>query len=564
MMFVAMAAFMAQAVASAPPANIVAVPRSADESFQQGRHSEAFVEVQTLLEQCLRERAGSPRDCIELQLALAEFAPAAKELSKGEAAARDAVAAWSDGGPPSMRLGKAYNNLGFVLAAQGKLDEAEAAYRRALSIFGETLPAGDGFKVIVAENLLSVLERANRLEESGSPTGMLTAMARVTDGQLQERIRKLLDRTADKLNGRGLFLLSEPIERTLLDLAERNPAATVERALALENLGTNLGFQERTREALDLFRQSASLLQEKMRADGPEGVDRLLARVLRQQAVTFSDLGRFAEAESNYRRAVAIYEALRSRQPGSETDNYLTAVDGLAGALQSQFRYDESERYYRVSLTLRRQAFGDDSLDVARTANNLATLLNRTNREEDAIGMYRLALEIFVNKLGPDHPDTATLQQNLGVSLQKAGVLDEAEQLLWAALKTRRVRLGERPATALSEVGLADLLRTRGRAPEAAMHFDKAIAILMKELPIEHPARIRGQSMAGVFYTGAGRADRGLRLFRESAAGALRRMFDSSEFTPEVLLELRNASAAFHGQVQSAWALAEQSREGVR
>jgi Flp pilus assembly protein TadD len=61
---------------------------------------------------------------------------------------RSEVALWSDTAAKSPGSARAWNNLGFALQLEGREDEAAAAYRRALALDPEHVPARVNLKTL--------------------------------------------------------------------------------------------------------------------------------------------------------------------------------------------------------------------------------------------------------------------------------------------------------------------------------------------------------------------------------------------------------------------------------
>lgn len=98
-----------------------------------------------------------------------------------------------------------------------------------------------------------------------------------------------------------------------------------------------------------------------------------------------------------------------------------------------QRRLFEAETLTRQAKELWEQELGPESLQVSTCLNNLGRIYEETDRAEEGIVCHRAALTIRQKLLG-DHPETAFCYGNLGTALAMAGYLEEAVEMLTAAV----------------------------------------------------------------------------------------------------------------------------------
>ncbi len=206
--------------------------------------------------------------------------------------------------------------------------------------------------------------------------------------------------------------------------------------------------------------------------------------LLNQTAYYLNERARYVEAESLYRRALAIDEkALGPDHPG-----VATCLSNLAGLLRNTGRYTEAEPFIRRALAIDEKAYGPDHPDVAVDLNVLAVLLETTNRYPDAEPLYRRALAISEKALGPDHPSVAIRLNNLAQLLQDTNRLDEAEPLMRRALEIDEKSYSpDHPNVAIRLNNLAQLLQDTNRLAEAEPLMRRALAIDENSYGPDHP-----------------------------------------------------------------------------
>src|SRR5207248_1859601 len=118
------------------------------------------------------------------------------------------------------------------------------------------------------------------------------------------------------------------------------------------------------------------------------------------------------EAETVYRRSVQIMRRARGEEVLQRIRVH--GLDGLATAYRAQGKYAQAETRHRQALALAERTLGRNALDLSILLNNLAVLYKFMGRFAEAARLYRRALVITEKALGPDHPEMATIYHNLG------------------------------------------------------------------------------------------------------------------------------------------------------
>ena len=98
-----------------------------------------------------------------------------------------------------------------------------------------------------------------------------------------------------------------------------------------------------------------------------------------------------------------------------------------------QRRLYEAESLTRQAKELWEQELGPECLQVSTCLNNLGRIYEESDRAEEGIVCHRAALALRKKLLG-DHPETAFCFGNLGTALAMSGYLEEAVEMLAAAV----------------------------------------------------------------------------------------------------------------------------------
>jgi len=352
----------------------------------------------------------------------------------------DAVFLWEDCVKKSPQKARPFNNLGYVLEKEDRIDEAIDRYVQALRINPDYETAH--------YNLGNALEKQGRLEEAISH--YLEAL----------RIKPDVPKTHNNL---GYVLEKQGRVDKAIDHYLRALRIKPDYGQAHNNLGNALARQGRIDEAISQYLMA-------LRID-PDYVG---AR---------NNLGLALYKQNRIDEAIGHYQAALRTNPDLEATHY-----NLANALVGQGRTDEAidhykevlrinpnavEVLYKIGVVLERQGRLNEAIELYKEAlrknpnlevahNNLGNILAKTGRIDEAVDHYFQALRI--------KPDYGLAHNNLGLALEKQGHINEAIDHYLQALRIN-------PAfwKAHNNIGVA--LYRKGKIDEAIGHFREALRI---------------------------------------------------------------------------------------
>ncbi|HEX5757762.1 MAG TPA: CHAT domain-containing tetratricopeptide repeat protein [Thermoanaerobaculia bacterium] len=207
-----------------------------------------------------------------------------------------------------------------------------------------------------------------------------------------------------------------------------------------------------------------------------ETAPEVYAWVLNHRAGLKRDRGRYAEAKSDLRQALAILSPL----DGSERD-VATLTLNLADLSRLQKDHERADAGFRQALELAERALCPGHPDLLFYLNQYALSLAEQGRHREAEPLYRRALKVAEAALGPDHPTVAQGLHDLAVTRAALGDYAEADALSARALAIRSAVFGsEHPEVAATQVERARFsLQRTGSASAAAMaQVEEAIRVL--------------------------------------------------------------------------------------
>jgi serine/threonine protein kinase len=173
-----------------------------------------------------------------------------------------------------------------------------------------------------------------------------------------------------------------------------------------------------------------------------------------------------------------------TNQPAVEAE-----LRGLLGALYQEIgNYDRAEEMHRAALKIRRNLFGRESSEAARSLNDLGLTLVANNKLPEAEEAHRRALAIRQRLYGNENADTATSLNDLSSVYRQETKLGQAEPMAREALAIRQKLFGrEHLQVADSLRNLSIILGDEGRRAESETMAREVLAIRRKLLGPEHP-----------------------------------------------------------------------------
>jgi tetratricopeptide (TPR) repeat protein len=237
------------------------------------------------------------------------------------------------------------NNLGVILYAQGKYEDAESEFRRALAALGKALGPDHPSVAGMRGSLVSALHAQGKYEDS-------------------ERQQRLALAAKEKA------------------LGPEHPDV----ALSRNNLAIILYWQGKLEDAEAEHRRALALWEKAM---GPEHPDVAGSRV--NLAAVLQAQHKYEDAEAEYRRALAVQE----KAMGPEHSDVATARNNLGAVLHRQGKYEDAEVEHRRALAVRQKLLSPEHPDLAASRVNLAASLIELGKASEAVGLAEQALEAF-------------------------------------------------------------------------------------------------------------------------------------------------------------------------
>ncbi|KAN0067922.1 HET domain containing protein [Elaphomyces granulatus] len=321
------------------------------------------------------------------------------------------------------------HNLGILYRYQGKLDEAEKMYQRALQ----------GYEKALGRDHTSTLSTVNNL------------------GNLYKDQGKLDE--ADKMYQRAL----QGFEKAW----GPNHTSTLETVHNFGIVYANLGKLD---EAEKIYQRA---LQGMEKALGPDHTTTL--KTVNSLGLLYATQGKLDEAEKMYQRALQGKE----KAWGPNHTSTLNTVNNLGNLYADQGKLDEAEKMYQRALQGYEKAWGPNHTSTLETVHNFGILFAKLGKLDEAEKMYQRALQGIEKALGPNHTSTLDTVVCLGALYKSRGRLDDAEEMYQRALQGYERAVGlenvARYQPALMTIwNLGDLFAAQGHLDEAKEMYTRA------------------------------------------------------------------------------------------
>jgi serine/threonine protein kinase len=291
-------------------------------------------------------------------------------------------------------LARTLMNLGNVLDAQSRSADAEPMLRRAIDVNA----------AIAAKNPHDV-------------------QIRLDLSKCHNNLGELLRKKGDARHAHASFLRSRSISQALVKAFPDKPRYSEELAGTLGNLALALEVVDPPQ--VEATYRASLAIYEKLVADHPDNAGYRIgqARCLRNFGPVLANAKRTAEAETVYRKALALLEIKGSDDRAPEDARDRASVLNNLGELQLEcLRWQAGEESLRSAMAIfenlaaRKGSTFDDRHLLAIAQNNLGDLLVKRERFAEAAPLLASALQQF-EKLVAEAPRSIDCQSHFGIVL---------------------------------------------------------------------------------------------------------------------------------------------------
>jgi formylglycine-generating enzyme required for sulfatase activity/CHAT domain-containing protein/Tfp pilus assembly protein PilF len=237
---------------------------------------------------------------------------------------------------------QALNNLGNIYSSQGKYNDAEQMYQRALAIYEKAVGTND------------------------------------------PRLGQTLNNLAVLYRRKGDYVHAEQLYRRALAIREKSLGPDhLEVAQTLNNLAFLLNVQRKYAEAADLGQRALSIREKVLGVNAPD-----VAQTLDNLGQAYQGQGNFSQAEQLYMRSLAI----REKVLGKDHPDVAAALITLAGLYYAQGNYIQADRLYQRAAAIYVKTYGPSYPDLANVRENLTRIDLQLGDIANALARSRKAI----------------------------------------------------------------------------------------------------------------------------------------------------------------------------
>jgi tetratricopeptide (TPR) repeat protein len=216
-------------------------------------------------------------------------------------------------------------------------------------------------------------------------------------------------------------------------------------------------------------------------AEGKEDVE--LSSTQHELAILYEDIDKYNEAEKLYRRSLSIKEKIF----GEENFELLSSLNNLVLLYRRQGRYEEAEPLFQRLIAISEKTLGKGHPRVVEAMNSMAVFYEKHGNYAKAELLFQRALEISEKTLGKEHPRVAEAMNSMAVLYEKMGNYEKSELFFQRVVEIRKKNLGnEHPHVAAAMNNLATFYESRHRYNEAESLYQTSLSILKKNFPLGH------------------------------------------------------------------------------
>jgi tetratricopeptide (TPR) repeat protein/predicted Ser/Thr protein kinase len=353
--------------------------------------------------------------------------------------------------------------VGLLFSREGKQDDAQKHYERALQIATKELPADHSQTITTLSSLAVLAAERHQFTEAK---------------KLFEQVLAAEERVVGKDNR--------------------------DYALALDNLAsvhTDMGDVLHTKE---MWEQSLAI---RVAALGPDAPD--VATSYSNLGTYYASVGNYGEAKASYEKALAIQHKLHG-EGGIEASG---TQENLGLVLTHMGDYEGARALLEQVRALSEKTYGADDPRVGGVLTNLASVATEQHRYDEALGLLARSHAMALKTYGAGDATVLDIENDQVETYTKANKLGEARELASHVLSAAK------GALAADDVVLAHALANAARLQLEKGDFAGALATYDRAAPI-FEAKL-GSGHPDLAFALAGKAKALVKLHRDGEAAPL-------------------------------------------
>ena len=357
-------------------------------------------------------------------------------------------------------------NIASCYREEGRFAEAEPLYLKSLPVLSTAFGQSSTEYTRCFYTLASLYIDMGRYTDAEGMCAAAVNFYKQILGQTSDDYLGALGSMGLIYQGLGKYDKAEEIFLSLKNYFSSLPAPPKETLQTLEN---NLG--ELYRNKGDYEKAEPAMLSAVKMSDGNSVA---AATSLNNFGLVEKALGKYAEAETSYKRSIEIYKKLNK----TNHPDYTNPVNNLGELYRVMGRMQEAANAFEEVIAIRKKLLGTDHPNYANALNNLALVEFAIGSYPDAEKHLLECKEIYKKTLGEKDKFYVNSLNNLASVYKAEGNLQKAEENYLECLKIYKETYGE--ASDKYGVYLGGLAGTYRQMKK----YDKAIELTLQSLDI--------------------------------------------------------------------------------
>ena len=228
------------------------------------------------------------------------------------------------------------------------------------------------------------------------------------------------------------------------------------------------------------------------------------------------------QIEGNILKEIKILREILAeteKQYGSESDEYIRALNELGGTLKYVGYYDEAENNLKRSLEIIKKKYGDNNLAYATSLLNLTEVYRFAQKLNLLEENYKKIVKIYQGNSADNSFSYAGLCNNFGLYYQNIGDMKSAYNLHLKSLDILKNYDSEEYLLEYA-VTLSNLFNPcyqLGMKEKAVEYLNKAIDIFEKNVGTEHPLYSASLNNMAIYYYNERELNKAIEFFERAA-----------------------------------------------
>ncbi len=366
-------------------------------------------------------------------------------------------------------------NLAGCYKEQGRYTEAEPLYMKSLPVLSEAFGQSSVQYTRCFYTLASMyIDMARYNDAEGMIAAAVNFYKEILGNESPDYLGAL-GSIAIVYQGQGKYAKAEEIFTALLNYMQGQPVPDKSEINTLYN---NLGELYRT---MGDYGKAEPTLLEAVRT-APDN-SQPAATSLNNLALVQKAIGKYAEAERSYKKAIDAYKFLNK----TYHPDYTNPVNNLGELYRTMGRIQDAANAFLEVIEIRKKLLGTDHPNYANALNNLALLESEVGYYEDAEKHFLECTDIYKRILGEKHRFYANCLNNLAFVYKATGKIQKAKETYEECLRLAKESVGENSDKyALYLGGLAGTYRMMNKNEQAIPLIIKSLEILKNKLGENH------------------------------------------------------------------------------